>query len=253
MNLPGRLWLFAIVGVGFPLIGIACTRVLAEWDWSWLWLALAVALTSSLGTRISLRRLGLGGMTITASDCVTLMVLILLNAWVAVLLAVLDATVVVVKMRVRRLDRKLFNLSQMAITPFVASLFFSWLRPMLTQSEHYWSLLLVAISSDNTAKIWDSLSGQLLATLQGHRNSVGSAVFSPDGSRIVTASQDRTAKVWEVATGRLLFSLEDHDKGLTEGAFSPRCQNRYRQLRHDRQSVGCAQWPAAGHTRRSLG
>ncbi len=145
MNLPSRLWLFAIVGVGFPLIGIACTRVLAEWDWSWLWLALAVALTSSLGTRISLRRLGLGGMTITASDCVTLMVLILLNAWVAVLLAVLDATVVVVKMRVRRLDRKLFNLSQMAITPFVASLFFSWLRPMLTQSEHYWSLLLVAI------------------------------------------------------------------------------------------------------------
>ena len=111
----------------------------------------------------------------------------------------------------------------------------------------------VTASSDNTAKIWDSLSGQLLATLQGHRNSVGSAVFSPDGSRIVTASQDRTAKVWEVATGRLLFSLEDHDKGLTEGAFSPRCQNRYRQLRHDRQSVGCAQWPAAGHTRRSLG
>ena len=111
----------------------------------------------------------------------------------------------------------------------------------------------VTASSDNTAKIWDSLSGQLLATLQGHRNSVGSAVSSPDGSRIVTASQDRTAKVWEVATGRLLFSLEDHDKGLTEGAFSPRCQNRYRQLRHDRQSVGCAQWPAAGHTRRSLG
>ena len=29
-----------------------------------------------------------------------------------------------------------------------------------------------------------------------------SAVFSPDGARIVTASNDRTARLWEAATGQ---------------------------------------------------
>ena len=144
-NLPSRLWQFTIISLGLPLTVLASTQVVSQGNWVWLWLALSVALTSSLGTRISLRGLGLGGMTITASDCITLMVLILLNIWVAVLLAVVDATVVVLKMRVRRLDRRLFNLSQMAVTAFVAGLFFNWLQPKLAQLEVSWALWLTAI------------------------------------------------------------------------------------------------------------
>ena len=33
--------------------------------------------------------------------------------------------------------------------------------------------------------------------MRGHQNSVRSAAFSPDGSRIVTASQDKTARIWD--------------------------------------------------------
>jgi len=40
------------------------------------------------------------------------------------------------------------------------------------------------------------LDGTLLATLEGHTDSVESAVFSPDGTRIVTASRDDTSRLW---------------------------------------------------------
>jgi WD40 repeat protein len=46
---------------------------------------------------------------------------------------------------------------------------------------------------DGTARLWDR-DGKLLATLEGHTDGVISAVFGPDGGRILTASDDNTAK-----------------------------------------------------------
>ena len=44
----------------------------------------------------------------------------------------------------------------------------------------------VTASEDNTARVWDAESGRTLATLTGHQGFVNSAVFSPDGKRVVT-------------------------------------------------------------------
>ena len=48
---------------------------------------------------------------------------------------------------------------------------------------------------DHTAKLWD-LQGNLLADFNMHTGWVVYAVFSPDGTRILTSSWDRTAKLW---------------------------------------------------------
>jgi hypothetical protein len=47
--------------------------------------------------------------------------------------------------------------------------------------------------------MWDAASGARIGVLIGHGDTVWSALFSPDGRRIVTASADRTARVWDVS------------------------------------------------------
>ena len=47
-----------------------------------------------------------------------------------------------------------------------------------------------------------------------------SAVFSPDGTRVVTASYDKSAKLWDAATGRQIAVLR-HDGPVNSAVFSP--------------------------------
>ena len=52
-----------------------------------------------------------------------------------------------------------------------------------------------------------------------HNYSVNSAVFSPCGTRILTASEDKSAKLWDLQ-GRLLQDFK-HQKAVTAAVFSP--------------------------------
>jgi WD40 repeat protein len=48
-----------------------------------------------------------------------------------------------------------------------------------------------------------------------------SALFSPNGQRIVTASLDHTARVWNASSGQLLATLQGHTNILASAVFSP--------------------------------
>ena len=72
----------------------------------------------------------------------------------------------------------------------------------------------------------ESLSAALPALferlrLSGHDDAVGSAAFSPDGTRVVTASSDMTARIWDAATGAQLAVLTGHVEPVWHAAFSP--------------------------------
>ena len=60
---------------------------------------------------------------------------------------------------------------------------------------------------EGTARIWDAATAEEIAVLRGHDDSVFSAAFSPDGSRIVTASRDKTTRIWDTATAREIAVL----------------------------------------------
>ncbi len=59
-----------------------------------------------------------------------------------------------------------------------------------------------------------------LAIFRGHESYVSSAVFSPDGTQILTASRDETARLWDLK-GNLLAEFKGHEEGIYRALFSP--------------------------------
>ena len=47
------------------------------------------------------------------------------------------------------------------------------------------------------------------------------AVFSPDGSSILTGSADQVARLWDASTGKVLQEFKGHSGAITSVAFSP--------------------------------
>ncbi len=89
---------------------------------------------------------------------------------------------------------------------------------------------IVTGSGDNTAKVWEVPSGKPegiakpgaeLLTLKGHTDQVNVAVFSRDGTRVLTASHDKTARVWDAKAGAQLLAFKGHKDIVLAGAFSP--------------------------------
>ncbi|MCC7019089.1 MAG: hypothetical protein IT332_05010 [Ardenticatenales bacterium] len=104
---------------------------------------------------------------------------------------------------------------------------------LLTPSEWATSSS-VAFSPDGTwlaaggssLRIWDAETGDLRQVLQGHRDVVSEIVFSPDGTRLLSASADKTAGVWEVrgygsSVEPLSFRLGGHSGTVGDVAITP--------------------------------
>jgi len=56
---------------------------------------------------------------------------------------------------------------------------------------------------------------------EGHTAGVNSAVFSPDGSTVLTGSSDHTARLWDMATGAHIRTFTGHADDVDSVAFSP--------------------------------
>ena len=75
-------------------------------------------------------------------------------------------------------------------------------------------------SSDHTARIWNTVTGECEAVLKGHSNWVNSAVFSSDGAHIVSVSSDHTARIWDRATGECEAVLTGYSNWVKSAVVS---------------------------------
>jgi WD40 repeat protein len=70
------------------------------------------------------------------------------------------------------------------------------------------------------AKLLDSGTGQVRATLGGHGKAARAVAFSPDGALLAVGSYDRFIKLWDVARKAEVRSLREHTDRIYSVRFS---------------------------------
>jgi tRNA A-37 threonylcarbamoyl transferase component Bud32 len=75
-------------------------------------------------------------------------------------------------------------------------------------------------SQDNTARVWETASGQPVGKALQHRGPVNSLAFSSNGKYVLTGSRDM-AQVWETASGQPVGKALQHRGVVSSVAFSP--------------------------------
>jgi WD40 repeat protein len=71
------------------------------------------------------------------------------------------------------------------------------------------------------SQIWSIKKGEVVVNLQGHKDVIHAANFSPKGRYVATASWDKTARIWDIETGQERVSLKGHEDAIYSAEFSP--------------------------------
>jgi WD40 repeat protein len=79
----------------------------------------------------------------------------------------------------------------------------------------------VSASNDQTLKVWDIKTGEIVRTLGGHTGSVRAVVVTPDGRFAISASGDETLKVWNIKTGEIVRTAEGQTHGSNARVVMP--------------------------------
>ncbi|MEU7603857.1 helix-turn-helix domain-containing protein [Streptomyces sp. NPDC041003] len=81
--------------------------------------------------------------------------------------------------------------------------------------------LLATAEADHMVRLWDVAGRRVLATFEGHSETVFSVAFSPDGRTLASAGSDGTLRLWDVVAGGPSATLAGLGGTVFAVAFSP--------------------------------
>ncbi len=81
--------------------------------------------------------------------------------------------------------------------------------------------MLVSVSNDGTARLWDTATGTHRQILEEHKRKINTVVFSPDSKMLALASGDGTVRLWHATTGTHQDTLEGYCSWIRTISFSP--------------------------------
>ncbi len=73
---------------------------------------------------------------------------------------------------------------------------------------------------DDTIKIWNAQTGELLQNITGQFRAVNSLAITPDSQILVSGSDDDKVRVWSIFNGRVLYTLGEHSRDVTSVSLS---------------------------------
>jgi WD40 repeat protein len=77
----------------------------------------------------------------------------------------------------------------------------------------------LSIAFDEVARIWNSSTGHVKASLGDKNHTATRVFFSPRGKYAITTGEDSIARVWDVETGQAVATLESGKNKLTNAHF----------------------------------
>ena len=93
---------------------------------------------------------------------------------------------------------------------------------MYAVAVHAGTGLVLTGSGDDTARLWSASTGDTVAVLEGHTDTVGAVGFNSAGTLVATGGYDCAVKVWSAPTGTLLHTLEGPGGEIEWLAWHPR-------------------------------
>lgn len=120
-----------------------------------------------------------------------------------------------------------------------------WVREAVPSDD---GRLLISVSNDQTARVWDFSTGETKSELRGHEHVVECAAFAPvnsyasireltgitvngatsaptgqreAGRYAATGSRDKVVKLWDTASGQCLRTFVGHDNWIRALIFHP--------------------------------
>jgi WD40 repeat protein len=80
--------------------------------------------------------------------------------------------------------------------------------------------VLTVLDNQDSAHVWDAVSGALLRALGGGQGMLSAVAFRPDGRQVVLA-HGTSASVWDYALAKELYKLKGHVGNVHHAEFSP--------------------------------